>query len=318
MFRFTTASLSALTLLGVAMMGPGAQAQSAEQAFHLRGEEVTLPFTLAKNIPFIEGEVNGVRGKLMFDTGARHALALNNRRVPLSGGTDAGSGLFGSGQTYAKLLHERVGPITVGDMTFESATQVQSQAAAQLERITPDFLGWIGYDFFDGYAIKLDYDALQVTFYKDGPDVAARYLEGETVVGVIPFETRLLPNNPMTSATLGSTSLELVFDTGQYGMLFAEQAAIDRLMAEGRVKPAADDRIDVSGLVIGDNALTLDINIDVMDRTFPPAAALDVHSPVVVSLGYAILSQYKTVWDYSAKRIYLLERGPSPAQSPDV
>lgn len=310
MSRLATVVISTLTLLGAAMIGETARAQTVDPVFHLTGEEVTLPFTLAKNIPFIDSEVNGVRGKLMFDTGARSALSLNNRRVPLTGGTDAGSGFFGSGQTYTKLLHERVGPIRVGDLTFEGAADVESQAAAQLERITPDFLGWIGYDFFEGYAIKLDYDALEVTFYKDGPDVAARYLEGETVVGVIPFETRKLPNNPITSATLGSTSLELVFDTGQYGIFFAEQEAMDRLTAEGRLTPFDEETSTLSGLVIGDNALTIDLNLNVFGQSFPPAAAMDVHSPVVVSLGYAILSRYKTVWDYSAKRIYLLERRP--------
>lgn len=308
MSAFKTAAIFALTLFSVATAGRVAQAHTVEPGFHLTGEEVTLPFTLARNIPFIDSEVNGVRGKLMFDTGARSALSLNNRRIPLSGGTDAGTGFFGSGQTFTILLHERVGPIRVGDLTFESAMQVESQAAELLEKITPDFLGWIGYEFFDGYAIKLDYDALTVTFYKDGPDVVERYLEGETILAVIPFETRRLPNNPITSATLGSTALELVFDTGQSGALFAEQDSLDRLSADGRMAPAEGEQVRLSGLVIGENALTTDLTVGVLDQPFPPAEAMGVHSPVVVSLGYAILSRYKTVWDYSAKRMYLLER----------
>ena len=136
-------------------------------------------------------------------------------------------------------------------------------------------------------------------------------------MGVIPFETRRLPNNPITSATLGSTSLELVFDTGQYGILFAEPEAMDRLTAEGRLTPFDEETSTLSGLVIGGDALTLDLNLNVFGQSFPPAAAMDVHSPVVVSLGYAILSRYKTVWDYSAKRIYLLERRGSGTSGSD-
>ena len=46
-----------------------------------------------------------------------------------------------------------------------------------------------------------------------------------------------------------------------------------------------------------------------------------LQAPAVVTLGYTVLSRYKTVWDDAAKTLYLLERtdpasipAPYPAQ----
>ena len=308
MYRVTIFVLSAMALVGVATTVESAQVKVPSPVFHLTGDEVTLPITLAKGIPFINAEVNGAKGRLMLDTGAASALSLNNRRVPLKGGTAAGTGMFGKGETFTVLQHERVGPVRVGNLTFVSVTNVRSQAAEQLEHIAPDFLGWLGFGFFDGYAVKFDYDARKVTFYKDGPNARLHFLQGETVVAAIPFETRRLPNIPITSATLGSVRVDLIFDTGQYGMLFGPQESLDRLIAEGRVTPGGEDeRMKLSGLVIGNDAVSLDLDVYTLTPTFPPAKAIGTQTTSVISLGYAILSRYKTVWDYGNKTLYLLK-----------
>ena len=319
-----TAMISSAAILWTGAGNPPAYQIQPTPSFHIAGEQVVLPFVLVDEYPFIEAEVNGAHGKLMFDTGANGALALNSRTVPLPPGEVIGTGMFGSGQTYTKVRHARVGPIRIGPLTFDTATDVQSQDAAQLERITPDFIGWIGYRFFDGYAVKLDYDALQATFYKDGRGAADRYLEGETVAAVIPFETRLLPNIPIVPARLGLAPVEVAFDTGQYGTIFVTPDIQAALESEGRLRPVdvpGETRADLTQLVFGDDDATLDLRVDLADAPFPAAGPIGLQAPTVITLGYTVLSRYKTVWDYAAKTLYLLERtdpasipAPYPAQ----
>lgn len=185
---------------GMALMcaPPGRAAQHAVDApksarapeVRFSGETVTLPIVLIKNYPFIEGSIAGVRGKLMLDTGAEQALAINDHRVPLVGGIAIGSGLFGSGQRFAVRLVPRVTEVHIAFLSFAQATTVQAQDARQLESIAPDFLGWLGYDSWAGYAMKLDYKHRRATFYKGGPK---SYLKGERIIAELPFEVRKLP-----------------------------------------------------------------------------------------------------------------------------
>ncbi|MFD2427139.1 hypothetical protein ACFSUK_01290 [Sphingobium scionense] len=51
----------------------------------LAGKTVTLPLVMVREFPFIEGEIAGVRGKFMLDTGMQDALVINDHRVPLVG-----------------------------------------------------------------------------------------------------------------------------------------------------------------------------------------------------------------------------------------
>lgn len=46
---------------------------------------VVFPITLINAFPFISGEVNGIKGKFMFDTGNQNALDINDNMVELPG-----------------------------------------------------------------------------------------------------------------------------------------------------------------------------------------------------------------------------------------
>jgi hypothetical protein len=88
-----------------------------------------------------------------------------------------------------------------------------------LEGITPDFLGWVGYYFWEGYALKLDYRRSRVTLYKGPPEL---YLSAEKVIAELPFEIRKLPNHPVMHIRIGGLDIIAAFDTGQYGALYTD------------------------------------------------------------------------------------------------
>jgi hypothetical protein len=309
-----TGCASGLLALIAALVAPALNADSAppvppaaERAPEVRltAERVTLPIVMVREYPFVEGSVNGVKGKFMLDTGAEQALAINDHRVPVDHAEAIGQGHFGSGQTFAIRMAPAIQDVRIGQLSYPHATLAQSQDARQLEAITPDFIGWIGHDAWAGYALKLDYRQHTVTFYKGGPEV---YLKGEKVIAKLPFETRKLPNHPLMATRIGSMNVLAAWDTGQYGALFTSADGKARLIQQTRLTPSQKkpDTFDLHGLTIDGHPLPGIPSIDVETRPFPAASSIGITEPDVLTLGFGFLSQYKTVWDYQRHCAYLL------------
>lgn len=288
-----------------AIAGTGVLPKSAQAPeFRLQDERVTLPFVMVREYPFVEGSVEGVRGKWMLDTGLELALAINDHRVPLDSAV-TGDGQFGSGEKFAVRRAPVVREVHVAGLAFPQVTTVQTQDATQLERITPDFLGWIGFNLWNSYALKMDYRQQTATFYR-GPAAAAA-LAGEELVAALPFGLRKLPHIPVMAASVGDLRVAAAFDTGAYGMLCIDQQGMQRLLASGVLKPSGQDgRYDLSGLAIGATALPDLKDIYVLTSGFPAAGPTGLDDPAVLVLGYAFLRNYKTVWDYREQKLYLL------------
>lgn len=279
----------------------------SEQAPEVRlaGEIVTLPIVMVREYPFIEASIAGVAGKLMLDTGYQGALILNDHRVPLTGGRIIGSGFFGSGQTFEVRLISEVQDVRIGGLTFPRVTEVRTQDARLLETITPDFVGWLGYEAFATHALKLDYRALRATFYAEGGD----YLAGERVVAELPFEIRRLPNMPLMAGDLGGTPFVVSWDTGQYGALYTTDAGKARLLRDGRLTPSASDSdtFDIHGLEIDGHLLPIIPAVEVRTEPSPASGPIGITEADHLTLGYGLLQQFKTVWNFPQRRIVLLE-----------
>lgn len=271
--------------------------------FRLQAESVTLPFVMIREFPFVEGSVEGIRGKWMLDTGLELALAINDHRVPLETAV-SGGGQFASGQKFAIRRAPVVTGVSVAGLVFPRVTTVQTQDATQLERITPDFIGWIGFNLWKDYVLKMDYRQQQATFYRPALDPLA----GEELVAALPFGLRKLPHIPVMAATVGDVRVAAAFDTGAYGMLCIDQPGKQRLLASGALTPAGEEgKYDLSSLKIGATVLPDLKGIVVLTSGFPAARQTGLEDPAVLLLGYAFLSNYKTVWDYRQQRIYLLK-----------
>lgn len=279
--------------------------------FRLRGETVSIPFVMVGEFPFVEAKVNGVKGKLMLDTGSGEALALNHNHLALPEGRDIGQGQFGSGQTFKIVLRPRVESVRLaGGLAYGPVTMVRSQDASLLEGITPDFLGWLGHWFWDGYAVKLDYKAGRATFYKGGPKA---FLRGERLVAALPFSLPKLPNHPVISTRIGDAEFQTLFDTGQYGHLYADAPTLERLKSQGELSPVEgeDHPVDIKAVRFQDGPAVAIARLPTspIEAAAPFAKPIGVEeSPRVLSLGYAFLQQYKTVWDYPNKTLYLLAK----------
>lgn len=314
MLRTAITFATALVLAGVVATPAAIALVSSHDAefapeFRIKGNVVSIPFVMVREFPFVEAEVNGVKGKLLLDTGALEALSLNHNHLKLPEGRVLGRSNFASGQTYEMILRPSVGKVSLaGGLNYNHITNLHSQDATQLEHITPDFLGWLGHEFWAGYAVKFDYKALKATFYKGGPKA---FLKGETVIAAIPFEIRNRPNVPVLTARIGDTDFETVLDTGQYGNIYADAAVLKHLLAIGAANPAQDgeDDVDIKAIRFsrGPEIPMAKLGSHPIEDAAPFAKAIGVTSPRIMSLGYAFLKQYKTVWDYPNATLYLLK-----------
>jgi hypothetical protein len=314
MLRTAITFATALVLAGVVATPAAIALESPHDAefapeFRLKGDVVSIPFVMVREFPFVEATINGVRGKLLLDTGALEALSLNHNRLKLPEGRVIGRGNFASGQTYEMILRPSVEKVSLaGGLTYHHITNLSSQDATQLEHITPDFLGWMGHGFWAGYAAKFDYKASRATFYKGGPKA---FLKGEMMVAVIPFQTRNRPNIPVLMAMIGDTAFETVLDTGQYGNIYADTATLEHLSAIGALSPAQDSECDVDVKTVqfseGPAITMAKLGRHPIEEATPFAKGIGVTSSRILSLGYVFLKQYKTVWDYPDGTLYLLK-----------
>lgn len=272
----------------------------------LSGEKVTLPIIMVREFPFIEGTVSGITGKFMLDTGAQDALSLNSHRIPIADLTTVGKGMFGSGQSYTKMVAPIVNDVRIASLHYKTVTQISAQDATQLEGITPDFLGWFGFHAWDGYTMKLDYRRLEAVFYRNTN--TTDYLAGEQLIAELPFDVARRPNIPVMPAKVGELNVTAAFDTGAYGYFYVDRETKERLVALKILKQNdGEDDFAVTGLSLGGVAVPDIGSIRVYTTPFPASVPTGLPSKNLLVIGHGFLQKYKSIWDYVGKKIYLLD-----------
>jgi hypothetical protein len=284
----------------------------------LQGDKQTFRIYMVNAFPFIPVTVNGVRGKLMFDTGSGGDLELNSNLIKLKPGKPLGNGNVASGQKFEISMQDTISEVKFDNgLLYHNLLQIKSENLKFLQdRITPDCAGYMGYAFTKGYLFKLDYLRNQVTFYKNTPERQASqdFLKGERTLAVLPFETRRAPNDPIVKLRVGDVDIIGVFDTGQYGMIQLNPKDEKKLLHSKLLSAAgidgAGDAISTLRNVntVGNFKFDLPaLNYYPHNPPMPFKKSLQITEENMITLGYRFLSQFKTVWDYEHKKIYILQ-----------
>lgn len=249
----------------------------------------------------------------MFDTGNEEALSFNDHLVNQTGGIKIGSGFSGSGQKYDVNKYDTIQEVQIGDkLRYTNSGPVNGNKMEFLEKVTPDFLGFIGHNFFQGYLFKIDYKAGLITFYKSTPKRRKKkdFLSSEKVIAILDFTTAKLPNHPIIRTKVGGVDITGLFDTGQLGAIYLSDS-LRKVFTDNKVIiPSNQPPIaSLEGLEVA-NGVT--ISLDQL-YNFPSKQAQGFKSAIgvtdenILSLGYSFLKQYKTVWDYEEHKLYLLK-----------
>ncbi|GAB3777294.1 hypothetical protein GCM10028818_24210 [Spirosoma horti] len=311
-----------LFLLSITSLRAVAQRPS-EPAFQhgpeLQGDSIIFPLTLVDAFPFVSVEVNGIKGKFMFDTGNKCYIEINDNVVNLPGKRAVSKGQVGSGQSFISNINDTIAEVKFKNgLTYRNLLNITSANLDFLQdHITPDCIGYIGHDFFKGYLFKLDYVKRKLTFYKVTEDRkrSKDFLKGEKVLAVLNFETRRLSNHPMVRVKIGGVDLLGSFDTGQYGLIQLEDQAAKvlkkkKLLVDAGKNGYDDSTVDVNNIVInGSLKLSLKgIAPYSLEQTAPFRKGMQITEANYICFGYRFFDQYKTVWDYDVKKMYVLEK----------
>lgn len=311
-----------LLLLSIAILHAVAQ-RPAEQIFQhtaqLHGDSIVFPLTLVNAYPFVSVEVNGVKGKFMFDTGLNSGIDINDNAINLPGKKALNKQQVGSGQSFIKNINDTIAEVKFKNgLTYRNLLNINSANFDFLQNnITPDCIGYIGHKFFEGYLFKLDYLKRKLTFYKNTEERKSSkdFLKGEKVLAILNFETRRLPNHPMVRVRIGKVDLLGSFDTGQYGLLQLDDQAAKVLKKSSLVVAAGNDAYDDPIVNVNDLVLDGKFKVSVkgispfsFEQTAPFRKGMQINEASYICFGYRFLDQYKTVWDYAEKKIYILEK----------
>lgn len=284
------------------------QTAFAQRQIRLQGDTCSLHFTVFQYFPMIDATVNGIKGKMMFDTGNENALSLNDHLVKQTGGKKVGRGFTGSGQSFDVNMYDTIQEVKIGDrLKYSNSGPVIGNNMDFLEAVTPDYLGFVGHYFFDGYLFKLDYKKGLISFYKFGNK---DFLKGEKVIAVLDFETGKLPNHPMIHIKVGGVDMLGLFDTGQLGDICLSDS-VKKVLTENKTlilsdKPPLASLIDIE-LAPGVTASIPQLHSFPAAKASGVKNALGISAENILDIGYGFLAQYKTVWDYKEHKLYLLE-----------
>jgi hypothetical protein len=300
-------------LVGSALLAGFTPSPSSTTTFRLSGDVQVFPLRLIDAFPFIEGEVNGRPGKFMFDTGNAGDLSLNSHLLKLPAGKMLGQGSVGSGQKFTRTQYDTIASVRLSNgLAYTKLPGIEGHSFDFLEGITPDCLGQIGFRYTEGYILKLDYTQRLLTCYRQ--TVARRasqdFLRGEHVVAVLNVETRKRPGNVLAKVKIGNADFLCGFDTGQQGQLYLSKALRQALLQKKLLVPLStpegDSLCTIRQVDFG-HGVKLDLHAigvtavrnQVMDK------ALGYTEPNLLTVGYAFLSQFTTIWDSEANKMYL-------------
>jgi hypothetical protein len=302
--------LASALLLGM----QSSQLPKPSAVFQLSGDVQTFPLRLIDAFPFIEGEVDGQPGKFMFDTGNADDLSLNSHLLKLPAGKVLGEGSVGSGQKFTRTRYDTIASVRLSNgLAYAKLPNVEGNSFDFLESITPDCLGQIGFRYTQGYILKLDYTQRLLTCYRQ---TAARrasqdFLRGERVVAVLDVETRKRPGNVVAKVKIGSHSFLCGFDTGQQGGIYLGKTLRQALLKQQLLvplPPTAGDSLYTIRQVDFGRGVKLDLHAINLNTTRNPAmdeALGYTEEPNLLTVGYAFLSQFTTIWDSEANKMYL-------------
>jgi len=281
---------------------------------YLEGDVVKIPVDLINDWPFINGEINGVQGRWMFDTGNSKAFSVHSKKVHDVESKIIGSGFVASGQKYEVLEYPLINQVKVGVNVYNNLKNIKGNNFDFLEQISTTVIGQIGFDYFKGYDMKIDYLRNELTFYKqkENSENWNDIRKHPNYITSLPYFTRKLDNHPMLKIRHKGTELLLTFDTGGgKGSFNIEETYFEKLKNNGDIENFYEN--EESTLynwynVKIDSRLTVNLyGIDREDSS-PAHKPLGITEKNTLTLDHSFLSQYITIWDTKNKVIHVLEK----------
>lgn len=278
----------------------------------LEGDIVSIPFRLIGEWIFIDGEVNGIKGRFMFDTGSKNAITLNSNKIKGIEPEEMGKGFVGSGQTFKSLQYSKIDSIKIDELNYYSLKNIQANNMDYLNNISTDIVGMVGFDFFKGYNLKIDYLRNLLTFFKHKSNDKGDNIKKEKYyITTLPYFIRKLENHPMITVTQNGIKYLAFFDTGGgRGMLSLDETSFKDLKSKGKIIDFYEQPSPLYSLFDVKINKSLTVNLFGLNKSEinPAFEPLGITEKNVIGLAYSFLSNYTTLWDTQNKRIHIFEK----------
>ena len=283
----------------------------------LSAKQISLPFHLLNGFILIEAEIDGKKGKLMFDTGSSDFISLNNNYLTnLDKKNKIGEGAVSSGQKMT-IYESRVDKLSLGyDCTIESVGNIMHGNYDFIqEGITQDFMGFIGYNFFKNYEFIIDYDLQLIEMFLITPNQENKFYEEDEIVAELDFLTPLLPNMPYVNFQCKGLQIKAIFDTGNQGFLHLKNKKLktyteSQLLNENQLNGVYGQPGEIISYTIDDleyNGIELE-PIKNLSNSEAGAMPITDETDFDLGLGYQFLKNYRSVWNFETQKIVLLKR----------
>lgn len=289
-----------------------ANAQIKEnQQIKLEGDTIKISFITIGDWIFIDGEINNTKGRWMFDTGKEKAISLNADKLKNLNPNEIGTGFVGSGQTFKTFQYQLINTLKIDDFQYDSIPNLTGDNLDFLYPITSEVIGMIGFGFFKGYDLKIDYLRNELTFYRQQDSKQwDKIKKNKEYITTLNYFTKKQENVPMINIDYKGTTFLATFDTGGgKGTFTIEESTFKKLNADQDISYSYNASIPLftwHNLKIN-KKLKFDLfGLLKMDES-PAFKPLGITEKNVISLDYSFLSKHITIWDTKNKQIHVFE-----------
>jgi hypothetical protein len=279
--------------------------------YKLEANKIVLPFHLIDGFMMIDGDVQGKKGKFLFDTGTPFGILLNNHYLNIQKKDLVISGNAGSGQVLDIYLEEAI-DINIGNQVgYNKLDIVPNSDFSFIEKgIVSEFLGFIGYDFFKNYEILINYDYQTITLNKldKKGTVIYPYVLPNEVVTTFQFTTTNAKQIPIVALNIGLNPIEAHFDTGNQGNISLNKSTFSSLLQQGIL--SNEQQGNRYGEALDDlKTYTID-RIHYAQTPLLPVKNLSFKESDenILGFGYQFLKNYISIWNFQKKTITLLQK----------
>ncbi|WP_425390524.1 hypothetical protein [Ekhidna sp.] len=269
-------------------------------------------FQLVDNRPYIDVEVNGVKGKFIVDTGGVHGM---NTDFAEKAGIKKGRSFMiqggGNGEQEAWYGEKTNFEIVGTSIQTQSDGPIILNLNAIRDSLSLPFAdGVLGLDLFRKYDLSINYPNRQMTFYEKGNHPTNGY-------EVVPFE--FYRNQiPMIKMEIDGVEGDFTVDTGDRSMLTTFSAFYNSLDTSNiELSELRRTGYGVGGPVMAREYVLPSVKISeelqfrsVKTRVPDHSAGAWARSTHAGNLGSGILKDYEVIFDYD-KQEMLLKKPPS-------
>lgn len=271
--------------------------------FARRGQPAVLPFRFVNNHIYVDAKLNDRTFSVLVDTGAANLITPTTARAlrltPVGAARMKGTGDGSEDAAFTRIASLDLGDVRLRDQLF---AVVPLEKFGEIEGMR--FHGIIGYELFKRFAVRIDYEARQITL----SDPRSWRTDGRGVAVPIVFNGTV----PEIEGAIDGVAGTFDIDTGSRVSVGLNSPFVQRHALRARFKPSIEAVTGwgLGGATRGTVARArrlmlgpLAIDDVIVDMSLHKQGALS-HSSPAGNIGSGVLKRFTVTFDYAGQRVF--------------